>query len=194
MKLIERCVQKSAMKKAILEYYQKVQNLDYNYCQYEDYSNVDDEIKAQFQHGKAPVRRNTKTDFKVFKDHFGYELPQEIQDYINLFWHSYIVGFIDGIESYTDEAIDLFQVIKYKNENDNDMLYHECGIMYLAEHREKYEKDTDKYIPVGWTDYYGSDILYEVKTGKIFCDFYKEKVQIADSLTQLIIKLKHRIL
>lgn len=191
MNSAERYAKQRTMQEAILTYYDKLSDKP-DYLQYEDYSNVDDEIKKKFRRGTAPVPRTTQTDLTPFKERFGYELPYEIQDYINLFWHSYICGFIDD-KNYTEEYSDgivLFEVIKYKNEKDDDVICHEHGLMDLS---EKWGKNYDgKFIPVGWTGYCAADILYEVKTGKIFCaNFEGDGVfQIADSLAQLISKLE----
>lgn len=186
-----RQAQRKAMEEAILTYYDKLRDKP-DYLQYEDYSNVDDEIKKKFRRGTAPVPRSTQTDFTAFRERFGYELPYEIQNYINLFWHSYISGFIDELKDWR-EAVVLFDVIKYKNENDNDVVYHKFGIIELAESWETENfPHKGKYIPVGWTGYCGSDILYEIETGKMFCrDFLGNGViEIADSLPQLISKLE----
>lgn len=117
---------------AFKSYYEKLISKP-DYFQNEDYSNVDVNIRACFRNGTAPVKRNSRTDFGIFREKYGYDMPSEIQEYINLYWHSYISGFNHKMKQYSDEAVILFQVLKYQGENDNDVLYHKFGLLELSD-------------------------------------------------------------
>lgn len=173
---------------AFKSYYERLISKPY-YFQNEDYSNVDVNIRACFRNGTVPVKRTSGTDFSIFREKYGYDLPSEIQEYINLYWHSYISGFNHKMKQYSDEAIILFQVLKYQGENDNDVLYHRCGLLELSDQWIKYGGDIHRFIPVGWTGYSGGDILYNTETSQIHITDLDENIiedAIADSLSDLI--------
>lgn len=176
------------MQKAFSSYYGKLASKPH-YFKNEDYSNVDVNIKACFRNGILPVKRDSETDFSVFREKYGYSVPKEIQEYINLYWHGYICGFIQKMRLYSDEAVILFPVLKYQGENDNDVLYHRFGLLDLSDQWTKYGGDIHKYIPVGWTGYSGGDVLYNIETSQIHITDLDENIidnPIADSLSDLI--------
>lgn len=173
---------------AFKSYYEKLISKS-DYFQNENYNNVDINIKAHFRNGIFPVKRNSETDFSVFREKYGYTLPEEIQEYINLYWHGYICGFSEKMRLYSDEAVILFPVLKYQGENDNDVLYHKFGLLELSDQWTKYGGNIHKFIPVGWTGYSGSEVLYNTETLSIHITDLDGNIiedPIADSLSDLI--------
>ena len=65
-----------------------------NYYNPGKYEGVVSELKTEFQRSIL-VPRTTKTNFEPFRSRFGFELPDDIKAYINLYWHSYIEGAYD---------------------------------------------------------------------------------------------------
>ena len=136
------------------------------------------------------IERRDKTDFTILKNRFGYDIPNDIQEYINLFWHPYIKGFYKE-----DECIILFPVIKYDNESCDDVLYHENGLIKLADEWESvFGGNIQEFLPIGWLVYTGRYVLYEIKTGKIYiekygCEGVPSERPISNSFTELINKL-----
>lgn len=187
------------MEEAILSYAAKAKN-NPNYCIYEDLRKFNPNIRKQMERGEYFVRRTSKTDFKIFEDTFGYKLPSDIGDLINLFWHPYIYGFYkyDKI----GESIVLFSCHQHKTETDDDILRQKYGIIDLGiEWRNPYlghGGDITQYLPIGWTNYSGGNILYELSTGRIFCEHLDnvkepEEEPIANSLKELITGLSFNL-
>lgn len=169
------------------------------------------EIKKKFL-----VSRTAKTNTEPFRELFGIRLPDDITDYINLFWHTSIYGAYDcykqkenGDGYYKfDEGLVLFPVLKHKGESDDDVLFQEYGVYKLTEELYKdYEEDDTlnadlvreikDYICIGWTDYSAFKILYKVSTGEIYLESSMEgrvtdDKPIAGSLSELISKLFFR--
>ena len=165
---------------------------------------------------KFLVSRTAKTDTEPFRELFGFRLPDDITDYINLFWHTSIYGAYDcykqkenGDGYYKfDEGLVLFPVLKHKGESDDDVLFQEYGVYKLTEELYKdYEEDDTlnadlgreikDYICIGWTDYSAFKILYKVSTGEIYLESNMEgrvtdDKPIAGSLSELISKLFFR--
>ena len=180
------------MRRAILSDYERLKNYP-DYFQNEDYSQVDKFIKNKFNKGITPIERTSKTNVDIFYKKYGYDLPKEIQYYINIFWHSYISGFNKEMQKYSDEAITLFQVLKYQNESDDEVIYHKCGLMYMADDFIECSGDIQKFIPIGWTGCSGGYVLYEVNTSKIYITDLDDnliKTPIAGNLAELIGELE----
>ena len=160
---------------------------------------------------KFLVPRTTKTDTEPFRERFGVGLPDDIADYINLFWHTSIYGAYDcykqkdsGDGYYKfDEGLILFPVLKHDGESDDDVLFQEYSVFKLTEELyEDYEENDDSdlvrevkdYICIGWTEYSAFKILYNLSTGEIYLESnIEDKVAddkpIASSLSELISKL-----
>lgn len=176
------------MLNAFSSYYGKLASRP-DYFQNSDFSNTDTYIKNHFRNGTLPVKRDSETDFSVFRKKYGYSLPIEIQEYINLYWHGYICGRSAKMQQYSDESIILFSVLKYQGENDNDVLYHRFGLIELSDLWIKYGGDIHKFIPVGCTGYSGSEVLYNTETFNIHITDLDGNIiedPIADSLSDLI--------
>ncbi len=175
------------MKTAIKNYFDKLKVYP-NYYRNEDFSKISSEIKNKFVGGIVPIERQDKTNIEIFKEEFGYELPMEIADYINIFWHPYISGYLT-----TKEAIILFSVLKKEGDTGDDILFYENNLISMA--RQWAEIGCiEKYIPIGWLAYSGSYVLYEVKSSKIFIenidvDGEVENESIANSLRELIVNM-----
>ena len=176
------------MRMAIENYYKKMKKCPGYYAN-EDFSEISREIRKKFKYGIIPVERTDKTDVSLFKKTYGYDLPSEIVSYINLFWHPWISGSYAGVH----ECIVLFSVLKKEGDNSNDILFYEQGLMKLAETWSEIGGDIQRYIPIGWLNYSGSYVVYEVKTGNIYVedmdsdeDGVLEDKPIASSLKELI--------
>ncbi|MCH5268102.1 MAG: hypothetical protein J1E62_07135 [Lachnospiraceae bacterium] len=174
------------MYKTITDYFKK--RPIYN----EKFSDVCSEIKDKFNEGSKPVLRESKTSTALFEKEFGYKLPDEIDEYINLFWHAYIYGYCLN----APECIVLFSVLKKEGDSDNDILFYSDGLITISHEWEEIG-DIQKYIPIGWLGYSGAWVLYEVKSGKIFLEDVDSGIDgvigeqpIADSLCELISKLE----
>lgn len=202
------------MKNALISYSKKaMEQLDFfNRCQsqFEDViPELITEIKKSFL-----ISRTTKTNLKPFFERFGIELPDDIKDYINLFWHTSVFGVYDcdkqnenGGYYKFDEGLVLFPVLKYKGKTDDDVLLQENGVYALTEELyEDFEEEegvpfhTDlvnivkDYICIGWTEYSAYKILYKISTGEIYLeslieDRVADDKPIASSLAELINKL-----
>ncbi|MDE5873504.1 MAG: hypothetical protein K2H07_06275 [Lachnospiraceae bacterium] len=184
------------MEEAILSYAAKAKNNpDYNI--YEDLREFNPNIRKQMECGEYFVRRTSKTDFKIFEDTFGYKLPSDIGDLINLFWHPFIYGFYKYDKIH--ERITLFSCHRHKTETDDDILRQKNGIIDLGiDWRDHFGGDITQYLPIGWISYSGLAILYELSTGRIFCEDLDnegepEKEPIANSLKELITGLSFTI-
>ena len=201
------------IKEALIEYSNKIMSHLGFFKPYE-YKDVPAEMIAGFQRNYL-IPRTTLTDLEPFRERFGYELPQDIKDYINLYWHSYISGAYDcykqgkeGGYYKFDEGPILFSVLKHEGETDNDVLFHKYGIYELtAEFYDDYDdeaeyepvsaelaKEARKYICIGWTGYAAHAVLYKISTGEIYLQSWREdKVAddkpIAGSLAELISKI-----
>lgn len=175
------------MRKAIKNYFKKLQKYP-DYYKHEDFHEISKEIKNGFRSGIIPLERGTKTNVSLFDKEFGYHLPDEIADYINMFWHPCISGYV-----YTSECIVLFSVLKKEGDSDDDILFYRNSLISMV--REWAESgDIQRYIPIGWLGYSGCYVLYEAETGKIFLEDrdVEGKVEdkpIADSLKNLIMKM-----
>lgn len=175
------------MRRAIKVYFDKLKIYP-SYYKNEDFSEISSEIKNKFVEGIVPIERLDKTNVEIFKGEFGYELPMEIADYINIFWHPYISGYLT-----TKEAIILFSVLKKEGDTVDDILFYENNLISMA--RQWAEIGSiEKYIPIGWLAYSGSYVLYEVKSSKVFIenmnvDGEVENKSIANSFRELIVNL-----
>ncbi|MBR1864378.1 MAG: hypothetical protein IJ806_09860 [Ruminococcus sp.] len=176
---------------------------------------VDPELISEIQKSFL-VPRITKTDLEPFREKFGHELPDDIKDYINLYWHPYIYGAYDCYKQKEDsdgyykfdEGLVLFSVMKHKGKTDDDVLFQKYGVydltaeLYddLAERAEEAPISPDivnevkKYICIGWTEYAAHRVLYKIATGEIYLESWREDrvaddKPIAGSLSELINKI-----
>lgn len=175
------------MKETIIKYAERASKIP-NWWSSSEVGDFNEQLKKLYIDKRIYfIPRNTKTDFSKFENELGYQMPFDIREYINLFWHPYIKGFYK-----IDECIILFSVIKYDNESCDDVLYHENGIIKLAdEWRSVFGGNTQKFLPIGWLDYTGRYLLYEINTGKIYtekfdCEGMPSDQPLADSLKELI--------
>ncbi len=152
------------MRKAIENYYKKLKKYPDYYID-EDFSEVSREIRKKFKYGIIPIKRTDRTDISIFKKVYGYDLPEEIDSYINLFWHTSISGCAGATE-----CIILFDVLKKEGDGSNDVLFYKFGLMDLAKDWVDSGGDIQRYIPIGWLGYSGCNVVYEVKTGNIYVE------------------------
>ena len=171
---------------AIEKYYMQFNEKDY-YFKNTEYSHVSTDIIKLFENGRIPVRRNSRTDISCFKKEFGVDLPEEIELYINEYWHTHIYGYYNS-----EECIILFAVLKKEGDTDNDILFYKNSLIELA---RKWQRigDISKFIPIGWLGYSGGNVLYEVSTSNIYLEDVNSNIEgeinkkpIASSLEELI--------
>ena len=190
------------MRETLLNYSKKaIAHSAYNSSR--QYEGVVPELVAEIQKSSL-VPRTTHTDFAPFRDKFGFELPDDVKDYINLFWHPCISGAYDCYKQNEeggyykfDEGPVLFSVLKHIGETDDDVLFQKYGVYDLtAELYEDYEEcgEVREYISIGWTGYAAHAVLYKIATGEIYLQSWREdKVAddrpIASSLSELINKI-----
>ena len=168
-----------------------------------EYEGVVPELAAEIQKSFL-VPRTTLTNFAPFRERFGFELPDDIKDYINLFWHPYIDGAYDcykqneegGYYKFGEGPI-LFSVLKHIGKTDDDVLFQKYGVFDLtAELYEDYGEcsEVKEYISIGWTGYAAHAVLYKIATGEIYLQSWREDrvaddKPIASSLPELINKI-----
>lgn len=180
------------MRKEITKYFEKI-NKDFSYYyDSEDFNDLDSSIKCFFErYGFVLKERTDKTDISLFKKEFGFQLPDDIAKYINIFWHPSIYGYL-----FDSECIVLFSVLKKEGDSCDEVLFYKNGLMEMARNWDEVG-DINKYIPIGWLSYSGTFVLYEISTGEIFLedreadvDGLIEEKPIAESMSKLIENLK----
>ena len=107
------------MKKALMSYSKKAKEQPdfFIRCQ-SDLEDAVPELVAEIKE-KFLVPRTAKTDTEPFRERFGFRLPDDIVDYINLFWHMSIYGAYDCFKQIEngdgyykfDEGLVLFPVL-----------------------------------------------------------------------------------
>lgn len=179
------------MKTAIENYFQKLK-LYPDYYANEDFSKICNGIKTELDDGVFLVERMEETDVSIFEKEFGYQLPIEIERYINLFWHPSVRGC-----SSTQESIVLFSVLKKDGDSNEDILFYKNSLITMAKEWETIG-DIQKFIPIGWLGYSGGYVLYEVNSNNVFLenmdiDGEVEDKPIANSLKELINNMEIRM-
>ena len=198
------------MKDALLRYSQKAMARPY-FFNPREYENVPPEMTAAFQKSFL-IPRTTFTNPEPFRERFGFALPDDIMDYINLYWHSYISGAYDCMKQSEeggyypfDEGPILFPVLKHTGETDDDVLFQKYGVYDLTEEfYQEWEEaaaedpaladacaEAKEYISIGWIGYAAHAVLYKWSTGEIYLQSWRaDKVAddqpIAASLADLI--------
>lgn len=168
----------------IQNYFEKLKGYP-NYYADEDFGKISNEIKHEINRGVFLIKREDETDLSGFEKEFGYKLPTEIEDYINLFWHPCISGYFN-----TEESIVLFSVLKKEGDSSDDVLFYKNSLFTMAKEWKEIG-DIQKFIPIGWLGYSGGYVLYEVSSRYIFLentniDGEVEDKPIANSLGELI--------
>lgn len=199
------------LKKALMSYSKKAtEQPDFFIRCQSDLEDAVPELVAEIKE-KFLVPRTAKTDTEPFRERFGFRLPDDIADYINLFWHTSIYGAYDCFKQIEngdgyykfDEGLVLFPVLKHNGGLDDDVLFQESGVFRLTEELyEDYEEDdapdlvreVKDYICIGWTEYSAFKILYKVSTGEVYlessmADRVADDKPIAGSLCELIGRL-----
>lgn len=182
------------MKNTIENYYKRVREEapDLFKNESELHSRVCLDISMQFGNGYYPVSCTEMIDFEPFIAEFGFELPDEIKDYMCFYWHTYISGYV---KEYRLGDLVLFPVLKLENDSADEVLFYENGVIGLT--KKWYGVSDEKgYVAIGWLGYSGGYILYNVKSHEIYLedtgadvDGLVEKKPIAGSLKELINKL-----
>lgn len=179
------------MRLVMHNYFEKMKEYPDHYAN-EDFSAICKDIKEEIDAGIFLVERKDKTDLSVFEKEYGYALPTEIEEYINLFWHPCISGYCN-----TKESIVLFSVLKKAGDTSDDILFYENSLITMSKEWRKIG-DVQKFIPIGWLGYSGGYVLYEVSSHNIFLenmdiDGEIEEKAIANSLKELIDNMDIRI-
>lgn len=123
------------MRETIQNYFEKTKQYP-NYFTNEDFSNICDDIKKEIDKGVFLIKRKDETDLSVFEEKYGYTLPTEISDYINLFWHPCIRGYCN-----TKESIVLFSVLKKEGDSSDEILFYENSLISMAKDWENMDID-----------------------------------------------------
>lgn len=157
-----------------------------------EYKNADLQRYKEIDEGVFLIERKDETDLSVFEEKYGYTLPTEINEYINLFWHPCISGYYN-----TKESIVLFSVLKKEGDSNDNILFYKNSLISMAKDWEEIG-DIKKFIPIGWLSYSGGYVLYEVSSHNIFLenmdiDGEVEDKPIANSLKELINNIDIRI-
>lgn len=198
-----------AMRDALLGYREKALKRR-RFWMPHDFDDVEPEMAEQFRR-ELLIPSTAAIDLSPFGERFGYELPDEIKEYMSLYRHPHIVGCYDCMQENEngcykfDDSLVLFAVMKHKGESDDDILFHKYGIIDLTEEwlktvkeeaendpaLEKYAMEAEGYIPIGWSYYYGFEILFRRSTKEIYLaadrsDRFVCERPIAGSLSELI--------
>ena len=124
-------------------------------------SMISDELKEEFLQGNYFLKKTEYTDASLFKKEFGYDLPQDLQEYLNLYWHPGIFGWDKFYE-----CIVLVAVLKFETESAADVLTGTHGLIYNAKKwRDLFGGNINEYLPIGTLVSPESYVLYEIKTG-----------------------------
>lgn len=181
------------MRKAILNYYNKLKEYPQYYCN-ESFDEISKDIKDKFKQGIVPIERKDNTNVSLFETEFGSKLPDEIEKYINIFWHPCISGYL-----FDSECIILFSVLKKEGDSVDNILYYKNNLITMSNDWRDIG-DIHSYIPIGWLGYSGTYVLYEIRSGRIFLedrhsdvDGKIEQEPIAHSMCELINRLEIRI-
>lgn len=175
------------LKDTIAAYERKIVSGRIRYNNIFDFSKVSSDLKQVFLSGKFFIEKKDKTDTSLFEKELGYKMPQDIEEYLNSYWHPGIFGF-----SKFPECICLSAVVKYENENADDVLFNKHGIVYWAKQwRDVFDGNINEYLPIGSLMSPELMVLYEVKTGRIFMEDIDnegnpEKAPFENSLKELI--------
>lgn len=181
--------QNNTLKDTITAYAEKIILNKIRYDDSFDFSKVHSDLKQTFLSGNYFIEKKDKTDVSLFEKELGYKLPQDIEEYLNSYWRPGIFGY-DKFYEY--ECICLLGVIKYENENADDVLFNKKGIVHLAKlWRDDFGGNVNEYLPIGYLGYSGNVVLYEVRTGRIFMEDFDndgepEKEPFENSLQELI--------
>lgn len=169
---------------SIQKYFERIEKYP-NFYDNENFDLICNEIKQKFDKRVFLVERKEKTDLTIFEKEFGYKMPTEIEEYINVFWHPCISGYCN-----TEEAIVLFSVLKNEGDSSDDILFYKNSLFTMCKEWERIG-DIKKLIPIGWLGYSGGYVLYEISSHDIFVenmdiDGEVEDKPIAHSLKELI--------
>lgn len=198
-----------AMREALLGYREKALKCR-RFWMPHDFDDVEPEMAEQFKRNFL-ISRTAAMDLSPFVERFGYELPDEIKEYMSLYLHPHIAGCYDCMQENEkgqykfDDSLVLFAVMKHKGESDDDILFQKYGIIDMTEEwlgmcREEAENDpaleeylheAEDHIPIGWSYYYGFEILFCRSTKEIYLaadrsDRFVCERPIARSLSELI--------
>lgn len=172
------------MKKTLENYFIRMKKRPNLYAG-QNFNDVDETLMSNINRRIYLIKRQERTDVSEIENMLGYKLPKEIDDYINIYWHPYIMGFCG-----TYECIVLISILKHKGDTVNDVIHYKCN--FIDEIKCWQEGGGNKkFIPIGWLDYSGAYVLYDIITGKIYLeefdiDYTVEEKPIANSLKELI--------
>ena len=142
-----------------------------------------------------PVEKENIYNFIEFEEKYKIELNQSIKDYFNSYWHYYLTGYCLTTDGDNYDTLHLFPVLPAMNLNSDEFLYEKYGFYSEVDLWYK-QYGKLEYIPIGFTGYYGSEILIENKSGKIkVCwNEYDDLIELdAKNLSELIFKMANSI-
>lgn len=142
-----------------------------------------------------PVEKRNPYSFIKFEEKYKIELNQSIKDYFNSYWHYYITGHCLTTEGYHYDTLHLFPVLPAMNLNSDEFLHSKYG--FYSEVDLWYQQYGElEYIPIGFTGYYGSEILIENISGriKVCWNEYDDLIELdTKNLSELISKMADSI-
>ena len=143
------------MLSALHSYYAQVRDPErFAHCKYEP------EYAEQIRQGNYVFPRKEKTDTAAFRQRFGYEMPEILQAYFSVY-HPVVSGFHPR-SPYLHDAIVLHSSFSQGLQNVLDD---------AAVWGDKYHAiDIEQYIPIGDISYFGSLVLMERMTGRIYIE------------------------
>jgi hypothetical protein len=132
--------------------------------------------------------KKTVTDFSKIESEYNFNIHFSVKEYFNSYWHDYIIGHCMTNEGTIYDGIVLLPV------NSDDLLNPEIefGFVNLLEDWLREHNFAVDYTPIGWSGYYGAEILVDNLTGKIkVCwNEYDDLLEFeAENLADLISKM-----
>ena len=180
----------ASMKEIIQNYYERMGDW-YIQNRKSEHMKAIPEIREVFKEGIYYLERDKLTDLSLYKKEFGYSLPEEVADYINSCWHSYICGYYKG----KGQCIYLCAVFQKEGETCDSLLYRLQGIFQLTKQWKEYGGDIARYVVIGWMSHAEEFVLYDRKSSGIYYENVADMTgniqgPIASSLRDLILHLE----
>jgi len=106
------------------------------------------------------------TDFIEIEKIHNIHIHSSVKEYFNSYCHGYITGFCMTDNGTGYDGIVLLPVLPTIGAKQDDYLYVNHGFIQCLQEWINESGSTD-YTPIGWSSYYGAQILVDNKTGKI---------------------------
>ena len=172
----ERDIDENASMREVIEDYYKRLKGRYLSSNREEHMKAIPKIREAFAKEIYCVDREEQTDLSLYEKEFGYPLPEEVAEYVNCCWHSYITGYYKG-DRKSRRCITLCAAFQKEGENCNELLYEWKGIIGITKEWEEEGGDVQRYIGIGWLhefEEYEEYVFYDRETGGIYCELRDE--------------------